>query len=489
MSLLKSFAKDTVVYGLGSIFPKLLNYLFSAICLTRIVDMSDYGIHGILYGYISLVMVFVTFRMETAFFRFGSQKEDRKKVFSNTTWIVLVLTLIAFVLACTFSTSIATVLTSPLDSRYVIWFALIALFDAVATLPFAKIRIENRAKEFALLKIFNALCTILLISIFIIWYPDVFKENEVIDSRFTTPFNDLDYIFVANVISSGLVMLYLLKEYIGIEFRIDRKYIYDTLKYSSPLVIVGVAGVINNVADRYFLKELNNANGIDLEASGLYNGCVKLAVFMTLFTTAFNYGAEPFFFRNKTNKDHKSIYGKVSLAYTIVAGAIFLFITLYIDLLKFITDESYYGGLGIVPILTLAYLFLGLYYNFSIWYKLGDRTIMGAYIGVTGAVITIVGNIVLIPIIGIYGAAYTSLICFFSMAFLAYWTGRTRYPIEYPIKKMLAYISLSVIMFFAFSYITNQVELNGFKWIFAAILIAVYSLIAFVNERKTIFEF
>lgn len=484
MSLLKSFAKETVIYGLGSILPKLLMFLFSFSVLARVVNMSDFGIHGILYGYVSLIMVMITFRMETALFRFGSRKEDRKTAFANTTWIVLSLSLVAFVIACLCSESIAAILTYAEDARFIIWFALIALFDAVSTLPFAKIRIENRAREFALLKIFNAVFTIVLISVFIIWWPDYFRDNALINGYFSTPFNDLDYVFVANVISSGVVMLYLLKEYIGIQLQIDRLFIKSTLKYASPLVIVGVAGVINNVADRYLLKELNDPSGIDLEVAGLYNGCVKLAVFMTLFTTAFNYAAEPFFFRNVTNKDHKAIYGKLTLAYTIVAGGVFLFITLYIDLLKYMTDEAYFKGLGIVPILSLGYLFLGLYYNFSIWYKLGDRTIMGAYIGITGAIITVVFNVILIPLIGIYGAAVTSLVCFFTMAFLAYWTGRRGYPIEYPIGKMMAYIIASVLIYGIFAWLNELTDLGWVKWLLATVLIIGYLSVAFYREKK-----
>ncbi len=483
MSLMKSFAKETVVYGLGSVLPKLLNFIFASVFLTRIVNQADFGIHGILYGFVSLILVVITFRMETAFFRFGSKQKNRAAAFSNATWIIWSLSLVAFVLSILFSSYIASLLTTAADSRYVIWFAFIALFDSISALPFAKLRLESRPVKFMFIKIFNAIFTVVFILVFLLLVPQFHDGFDIIGPYFGVQLTKLDYVFLANVLASGMMFLLLLKEYRFLKFSLDRDYINKLVKYAAPLVIVGIAAVINNAADRYLIKELYNPDGIALDAAGLYNGCVKLAVFMTLFTTAFNYAAEPFFFKNHDNKDSTTIYGKVTLAYSIVAGAVFLFITLYLDILKLMIDSAYHIGIGIVPILTLAYLFLGLYYNFAIWYKLTDRTVVGAYIGSLGAAITIVFNIILIPTIGYEGAAWTSLLCYFVMALVAYWTGSKQYPIHYPMKKMLIYLLSCVLIFVGFTSIQGYISNDIVKYTIASMLLAGYLYVAYSREK------
>lgn len=486
MSLMKSFAKETVVYGLGSIMPKLINFVFASVFLTRVVSLSDFGIHGILYSYVSLILVIITFRMETSFFRFGSKAENRQQAFSNTTWIVWALSAIAFVIACFFSKSIASVLTSVEDSRYVIWFALIALFDALAALPFAKLRLENRPKAFTAIKIFNALFTVLFIIFFLLVIPRFYGTFDILGPYIGKSFTKLDYVFLANVLASGIMLLLLLKEYRFLKFSIDLGFLKTTLKYASPLVLVGIAATINNTADRYLIKELNDPTGIDLDVSGLYNGCVKLAIFMTLFTTAFNYAAEPFFFKNHENKNSTTIYGKVTLAYTIVAGAVFLFIAMYLDILKMLIASSYHEGVHIVPILTFAYLFLGLYYNFAIWYKLTDKTIVGAYIGILGAAITIGFNILLIPMISYEGAAWTSLICYVTMAGLAYWTGKKQYPIEYPITKMIGYLAACIVLYIIFLVIQQYINSVIVHYSIATFMLLGYLIVAYKREKTSL---
>ncbi len=455
MSLMKSFAKETVVYGIGSILPRLLSFLFAALGLTRLFDPSDFGIHGIMYSFVAFVIVVVTFRMETAFFRFGRKLEDRLNAFNTTAWIVIVLSLSAFCITCLFSDRIASMLTDASDARYVRWFALIALFDATAAVPFALLRLENKAKRFAALKVFNAVFTVLLMLFFLLGIPNHFLSNT--SSSFYAGWTRLDLIFLANAVASGLILLLLAPQYRGLQRRVDVDQVKQVLSYAWPLVIVVIAHVINNLSDRWFIKEFS-ASGNDLVASGIYNGCIKIAIFMTLFTTAFNYAAEPFFFKNADRKDSYQIYGQLTLAYTIVACIVFLGINMNIDLLKHMIDSEYHAGLGIVPIVSLAYLFLGIYYNFAIWYKLKDKTTVGAIIGIVGAIITISINIVLVPKISFYGSAIASLICFSSMCMMAYITGRKHMPIHYPLVKMGSYIGLSILIFVIFWMIRDQLN-------------------------------
>ncbi len=479
MSLMKSFAKETVVYGIGSILPRLLSFLFAALGLTRLFDTSEFGIHGIMYSYAALVIVIVTFRMETAYFRFGRMAEDRKDAFNSTAWIVIVLSTLAFMLTLFFSKEIAGLLTYSTDARYVKWFAIIALFDALAAVPFASLRLQNRAKLFATLKVFNAVFTVLFMLFLLLVIPDIFlsaTSHDIFDG-----WTRLDLIFMANAVASGIIVLCLLGQYQSLSMNINFDQIKKVLRYAWPLVIVGIAHVINNLSDRWFIKELSSGNGDNFDASGIYNGCIKIAIFMTLFTTAFNYAAEPFFFKNADRKDSYEVYGQLTLAYTIVACIVFLGINLNIDLLKHMIDSEYHAGLGIVPIVSLAYLFLGIYYNFAIWYKLRDKTTMGAMIGIIGAIITIGINVILVPKFSFYGSAIASLICFLTMCFLAYITGRKHMPIQYPLGKMTLYIVVSSVVFLIFWGLRDR--LNGIVlMILSNLVIFAFAVIAYRKD-------
>ncbi len=443
MTFLKSLAKETSIYGVGSILGKIVNFLFLATYLTyRFPNTSDYSVHGIIYAFAALIFVFFTFRMETAFFRYGSKSGKMDIAFSTGGTVILISTILFSVILIGFAKPIAAKLTSAADTRYIIWFAVIAAFDALAALPFARLRLEKKAKKFAILKLFNVLISIIATLFFLEVVPLLTIQGFQILPSFLQLSFELDFAFIANIIASAIIFLYLLPYYIRTKFEFDRQLAKQMLGYAWPLIIVGVAAVINQTFDRILIKDY-----LGFEASGVYNGAVKLAIIMSLFAQAFNYAAEPFFFSHSEHRDAKTIYANVAQAFTLAGCMVFLGVLLYIDIIQILIQRNYREGLIIVPYALTAYLFLGLYYNFSIWYKIKDKTHVGALIATGGAIITIVLNVLLLPKIGLLASAFASMACFGFMCLAALWTGRKYYPIAYPLLKIAGYILLAWIIY------------------------------------------
>ena len=451
MSLLKQLAGDTAIYGVSNILSRILQYLLLTPYLTRIFDGADtdqYGIHGLMYGFSAVLLVIFTFRMETAFFRFGSQEKYKPNAFSSGAIPLIGFTFLMILLVYILAPQIAGILTKTADARYVQYFAFIIGLDTLAALPFAKLRLENKAWWFVTIKIINIVATIIftlfwlegcprLIAAGYSWFENIYNAEYL-----------LDYIFIANLIASAITLLFLLPAYGRMTWKFDGGLWKKMMIYSAPLVLVGIAGVINQLSDRYFLTHwLPGTVDENLLTVGIYNGCIKIAVLMSLFTTAFNYAAEPFFFKNADRHDAKKIYAQVARAFILVASFAFLTITLYLDIFKYILDKDYWSALHIVPIILLAYLFLGLYYNISVWYKLTNRTNYGAIIAVLAAVLTIALNMTLIPLIGILGSAYTTLCVYLFMVVLGTIFGKKYYPVPYNWGAMLKYLGVAISLY------------------------------------------
>ena len=449
MSLIKKLAGETLLYGLSSILGRVLNYFILATYLTRVFtgpDTEKYGIHGIMYGFAALLMVFFTYRMETTFFRFGAKKENLQKTFATGSISLLFSTLVLVTLIWAFAEPIATELLSrPGEGRYVRYFALILGLDTLVALPFARLRLESRPLRFAIYRILNILVNIGVLIFFLELCPWLLERGFDQVARFYDARWNLDYVFIANLAASAFTLLLFLPQYRRMEWHFDRDLWVKMLRYAGPLIIVGIAGVLNQMIDRYLLNEfLPGTTKENLQQVGIYSACVKIAVLMNLFIQAFNYAAEPFFFRHADRSDSRQVYGQVAQAFALVGSLVFLGLTLYIDWVKHLIGADYREGLVVVPILLLAYFFLGLYYNFSIWYKLTDRTDIGAYISSGGAVITIGLNIWLIPQIGYLGSAWAALAAYGFMAMANYWASRHYYPIDYPLGKMGLYLLLAI---------------------------------------------
>ncbi len=459
MSLLKKLAGETAIYGISNVLSRILHYLLLTPYLTRVFDGPDkdqYGIHGLMYAFAALLMVLFTYRMETAFFRFGSKDGQLGRSFSTAT-ISLIFSTVFFVgIAIWFAEDIAALLTRASDRRFVIWFAFIIGLDALAAVPFARLRLENRPVRFAIIKIINILINAGLVLFFLEacprlltggshWLQEIYQANRA-----------LDYVFISNLIASSVVLLLLLPQFFKIQMRFDVRLWKQMFRYAWPLILVGIAGVVNQLLDRYLLKEWLPGNvDANLAQVGIYSGCVKLAVLMNLFTQAFNYAAEPFFFRHADKQGSRQIYAQVAQAFALVGSLVFLGIMLYIDVVKVMIAADYWEGLKVVPVLLLAYLGLGLYYNFSIWYKLTDHTLIGAFIALAGSAITLLVNYLLIPKIGYMGSAWAALACYTLMCGLSYIIGRRYYPVPYPLGRILAYVLAAVAVYMLSNYLRS----------------------------------
>lgn len=488
MSLLKKLAGETAIYGTSSILSRLLHYVILTPYFTRVFMQGEYGVVSDMYTWAALLLVLFTYRLETAFFRFGSRDEDMERSFSTASISLLASTIVLTILFIWCAQPIAGWLKYPEHPEYVVWFAFIIAFDALAAIPFARLRLENRPIRFAVIKTLNIIINIFFIFLFLEVWPWLLKNGWGIFESFYHPEQRISYVFFSNFLASGFVLLFLSPLYFRIRLRFDRELWRRMILYAAPLVIVGIAGVINQLIGIPMLKELASDDlDYNKRIMGVFSAASKLAVLMNLFTQAFNYAAEPFFFRNAGRSDKDKIYAQVGQAFALVGSVVFLGIMLYLDIVQYFIGKDFREGLGVVPLLLLSYLFLGLYYNFSIWYKLADRTMIGGYIATGGSVITIALNIWLIPSTGYYGPGWAALACYLFMAGASYWTGQRYYPINYPVRRMAVYILLAVAIYglseglkeFTSSSLLLSLAVNTF-------LMAIYLFALYWMERQYI---
>ena len=458
MSLVKQLAGETAIYGLSSILSRIVHYIVFTVYLTKRAfaeELDIFGVYTEMYAYAAFLLILFTYRMETAYFRFGSKNENEPLVFSTAMLSIISTSILLVFALILFRDPIATVLLDYPDKRmYVNYFAMIIGFDALASIPFAKLRLDNRPLRFAAIKIANIVFTLLLVFFFLEGCPFLIDHGYTwFENVYQYDFR-LDLVFISNLISSGLVLLLLLPETFKIKFDFSWITWKKMMTYSFPLIIVGLAGVLNQSSAPTLLKYLlPHSLEINKEWMGIYGAAAKIALLMNLFTQAFNYAAEPFFFKQYSKKDAKKVYADVAQAFALFASLIFLGILLYMDIVKVLVGRNYWVGLYIVPILLLSYWCLGLYYNFSIWYKVTDRTKMGALISIAGSVITFVIAFLFIRPFGIIGVAWGTLACYGTMAVLGYLTGQRFYKINYPIGKMLSYIGVAVILYLVSEWI------------------------------------
>lgn len=494
MSLLKKLAGETAIYGLSSIVGRLLNYLLVPL-YTEVFAPEEYGVVTHLYAWVGFLMVLFVYRMETAFFRFGTAEGQREQAFSTAFWSVSATTVVFASAIIFFSGNLAGLLEySPGQSVYFAIFGLVLAFDSLSEIPLARLRLDNRPKRFAFVRMTNIGLNIFFNLFFLMFCPwalaqgDGFFLSGFIQKIYTPEFG-VGYIFLSNLIASAAMFLLLLPEIRRIEWSFDGQLWRRMFAYSAPLVLAGMAGIVNEVADRQLLLELLPGT-VEFRRGevGIYSACYKLAILMAMFTQAFRYAAEPFFFANANKENAKSIYAEVAKYFAIAGAFVFLAVTSYLPILKhFIRSEEYWAGLGVVPILLMANLFLGLYYNISIWYKLTDQTKMGAYIALGGAAITIGLNVILIPHIGYMGSAWATLACYMSMTWAAWFFGKKHFPINYNWKKIGMYIGLAM-SFYGFSKaVSSQFEVGEESLFFInTFLLIIYSFVAWRFEKNSI---
>ncbi len=452
MSAIKKLASQTVVYGLSSIVGRLLNYLLVPLYTNTFLP-AQYGIVTELYAYVSFLAVVMTYGMETAYFRY-SQKDNISKnaVFSTSFLSILSTTTLFLIVALGYSQSIANFLNYQQNVWYLWCMIFIIAIDALTAIPFAKLRAENKALKFAGIRLINIFVNIFLNLFFIVLCPIWDKSNPELVHHFYNANIGIGYIFISNLVASFVMLILLLPE-LKIKFEFDKELWKELIKYALPLLFVGLAGMVNETADRIMLKYWLPPGKDVMAETGIYGACYKISIIMTIFIQTFRYAAEPFFFNHSKQTDARQLYADVMKYFVIACSIIFLMTMLYLDIVKFFIGKKYWAGLPIVPVLLVANWFLGIYFNLTVWYKLTNKTHYGAAISLMGAIITIIFNILLIPRFGYYGAAWTTLICYATMMLLSYFQGQVHFRINYDLKKILGYLLLSILLYWISTFV------------------------------------
>ena len=457
MSDIKKLAGQTAIYGVPTIIGRFLNY-FLVPLYTYNIATQNYGVVSELYAYIAFLMIILTYGMETAFFRF-SQTEEKKDIVYNTSLLSLTITTSAFlIISFVFINPISSVLEYQDNKNYIALFLLILGLDAIRAIPYALLRSEQKAARFAFIKTMDIFSNIIFNLFFILVCPILFNNNNPLITPWFKPDDLVLYIFISNFLASSIATLLLLPEYMKFRFSFNFPLLRKMLVYALPVMIGGLAGMVNETFDRIALKHLvsipediTGSKAISeykMSQIGIYGACYKLSIVISLFIQAFKFAAEPFFFSKMKDKDAKSSYSNIMTILVIFLCLIFLGVMGYIDIFKYFIGADYRIGLTVVPILLVANLFLGIYYNLSIWYKVTDKTKYGAHIAIIGAGITLVLNYFLVPVLGYVGAAWTTLVCYFSITLLCYLMGQKHYPINYNIKHITIYLVSSIALYF-----------------------------------------
>lgn len=451
MGMIRKLASQTAVYGLSSIFGRFLNYLLVPL-YTYYFSAAEYGVVSEFYAYAGFFSVLLLFGFETGYFRFRDKASPGRDVAYSTALIFVVLVNLGFFLLIrSINAPLSAALHYADHPEYVLWFAIILTLDAMTAIPFARLRAENKAFRFAGIKVIEIMVTILLSLFFIVYCPKALEQNpDSWISRIYDPAIGIGYIFIANLLASVFKFLLLMPQFKGLAWGFDRQLFGRMLRYSLPMVVIGFAGIVNEMLDRALLKYLLPYDEpTNLKMLGIYSACYKLSILMSLFIQAFRYAAEPFFFAYAGNSDARKVYADVLKFFVIFCVFIFLMVTLFIDFFKYFIGEEFRAGLEVVPILLLANLCLGIYVNLSIWYKLTDRTVMGAFVSLAGAALTVVLNVWWIPTLGYVGSAWATLACYGTMVIVSYLLGRKYYPVAYDVKRVIGYTGLGIVLYLA----------------------------------------
>jgi O-antigen/teichoic acid export membrane protein len=471
---------QTAVYGLSSIVGRLLNYLLVPLYTQVFAHPSHYGVVSELYAWVAFLIVFLTFGMETAFFRFLQDHEDKDKVFLNGFLTVIGVNLLFFFGLLYFNQDIADLMLYSGHNEYIILLGAIVCIDAVTALPLAKLRAENKAMKFALIQ-FASIGVNIGLNLYLMLY--IFDPAR--------PEEGVLFILFANLLASLVKPLLLYKDFLSIRFQFDLQLAKTMLIYAIPLVIAGFAGIINETLDRILLKHMIYDASVPtslMEAEtqvGIYSACYKLAMLVTILLQAYRYAAEPFFFAQLKNEEKNKVYAKVMNFFVAMVCLVFLVVSLNIDVFKhFIRNDSYWLGLGVVPILLIANVFLGIYYNQSIWYKLSGQTRFGAYIAICGAALTILINVIFIPVYGFYASAWATLIVYGFQMVLSYVLGQKYYPIRYNLRKFSLYFGVALLIYF----LTEMIDFTDPYLRFGVhnALIIAYIMLVYSLERSSL---
>lgn len=482
---MKILAKETAIYGVSSIVGKFLNWLLVPLYTYVLQQQSDYGIVTNLYAWTALLLVILTYGMETGFFRFANKAEENPKTVYTTSLIALFTTSLLFAVACVvWRMPIANALGYPTHSEFIALLGIVVAMDAFASIPFAYLRYKKRPLQFAALKLLFVFLNIILNLFFLVLCPKI--QDWAIISSWYNPDYGVGYVFVANILATGIQTLCLLPAIVegfknehGLPTSDSRRLfsgdlLKRMLRYSLPLLVLGVCGIMNQTLDRILFPFFYN--GADAQAQlGIYGACFKVAMVMMMFTQAFRYAYEPFVFAKHKDRESVEAYADAMKYYIIFSYMILLGMIFYLDLLKFIIAPSYWEGLKIVPVVLWTYIFQGVYFNLSFWYKLTDKTQWGAYFSIIGVVITFALQAIFVPRIGYMASAASSTVCFFILMLFSYFVGRKHLEIPYDLRRIGIYTLLVVTLLAGYYALAHFLPIN--QWIkmgIGTILLIIY---------------
>ncbi len=475
MSKLKSLAGHTVIYGASSILGRLLNYILVPLH-TGIFTAAEYGSITNLYAYTAVFLIIYLCGMETAYFRFGTKhKESENKYFSASFFVVLLVSTVISGTIILFSNQIASAAHYPHLAHCVRWLAMLMFADAIVAIPFAKLRLENKALRFAITKLLNIGLTLLLN----IWFYTLNDPENGVFTNFYEGELIVSFVFLANLISNSLLVVLVADVFFKINLNFRQEHIRTLLGYSWPLVFMGLGGMTNEMFSRVILEFLLSDDlytGYNAqEALGIFGACYKLTVFMALATQAYRYAAEPFFFSSAADKTSPEFFAQ-STHWFIVLGCLTCFgVSANLNLIAplVLKKDIFLEGLDVVPILLMGSLMLGVYFNLSIWYKIKEKTVIGMYISLTGAVLTIVGNVIMVPILGYHGSAAVTLFTYCFMVAVSYIIGQRQYPIPYMLIDLVYLVATAVISYLIYS-VFNPDMIQGIVFSFLGVIFVLF---------------
>lgn len=442
----KKLMGDTAVYGLGTMVPRFLNYLLVPLYTIYVFTQAQYGQVTLLYSYVAILLVILTLGMETAFFRYANLNKSPKRAFNTAMTSILICSAFFLLLIFSFADDIAVLIQYPDNKEYVQVVALIIAIDAITAIPFAYLRYKNKALKFSVIRILSVVITISLNLLFLVVIPGYYGD-DYINFPVYRSISLVGFVFIANLVGSFSTLIMLGKELLSFSFKIDSDLLKKMLRYGMPILIISLMFMITEVADKILLKYLLPSE-INSDAQlGIYAACYKLAIIMMIFIQMFRYAAEPFFFAEAKKKNAKDTYSRVMSLFVGFTWSIFLMVTLYIDVFKHFIGEAFWPGLQIVPIILSAKLFLGVFYNLSVWYKLTNKTFYGALIATVGGMLTILLNVLLIPKFGYLGSAWASFVSYFVIMLLSYYWGKYHYKIKYNIRIIFSYTAFAVVVY------------------------------------------
>lgn len=481
MGLYKNLFKQTVIYGLATVLPRMFSFLLVPL-YTDLLPKEEYGKLSVIFALMIFFNVILAYGMETAFFRFFSKESDKNTVVETSMVSIFWTTILFLFIALLFRNYLSE--WSGIDSQYIGYTIWILALDALVIIPFSKLRAYQKPMVYAIIKIGNVLVNLILSVLFLLYIPQLIEANPngLLSSLYVENFQ-IGYIFLANIIASLLTFVVLSPDYVYLKWKFDFDLWKRMMSYGLPILVAGIAFAINEQFDKILLAKLLPSNIADSEV-GVYSACYKLGLFMVLYRTAYTLGIEPFFFSHSSDKNAPQTYATVTKYFVIFGSFILLSVIVFADLFKLlmIRDSSYWVAMKVVPLIILANFFLGIYTNLSVWYKLIDKTYYGAYISIVGAIVTLVLNFLLIPTMSYYGSAIATIAAYGSMMIISFYLGNKYYPIPYDLKKIGGYLSLSI--FF------SAVSFYGFRenYFVGISLLMAFLYFIYYHEKETLMK-